>query len=427
VQVEEIPDNIPPRPPRSPPTLGRVQPQRQWLAVEEPKQVFVGHALNDPYGQQQPQHQRLPNLRFICGPMPWQPPEKHILKVCRRRQQQQCPPEPALQIPLQLGIRRLHPQHPPQQKSEQRNRHQPADQPHHRPQHGLEHEIAENTAKHNRHPCRCTRIAPSANPNPEWQISGNNRKLPIRMIPRRTLLLQLAALTGPVSRATAASLTVPEQCRQLITVIAPAWNATRATLRRWERPDSRTPWAAAAQPIAVVLGRAGLRPGRGLHPAIPGRPAKQEGDGCSPAGLFSLGTAFGTAPKAARPSQWPWLAMTSRHAGVDDPRSRHYNRIVDRRSVQPDWTSAENMIPGSGVYRLGLVVRHNWDQQPGAGSCIFLHIWDHPEATTAGCTAMDAANLASLLQWLQPSATPLLLQLPQALATRLAWLPGAVT
>jgi L,D-peptidoglycan transpeptidase YkuD (ErfK/YbiS/YcfS/YnhG family) len=245
------------------------------------------------------------------------------------------------------------------------------------------------------------------------------------MMPRRSLLLQLAALAGPVSRAAAASLTVPEQCRQLITVIAPAWSATRATLRRWERPGSRSPWTPVAQPVAVVLGRAGLRPGRGLHPVLPGQPAKQEGDGCSPAGLFSLDTAFGTARKASRPSQWPWLPMTSHHAGVDDPRSRHYNRIVDRRSVQPDWRSAENMIPESGVYRLGLVVRHNWDQQPGAGSCIFLHIWDHPEATTAGCTAMDAAHLASLLQWLQPASTPLLLQLPQALAARLAWLPEA--
>jgi L,D-peptidoglycan transpeptidase YkuD (ErfK/YbiS/YcfS/YnhG family) len=246
------------------------------------------------------------------------------------------------------------------------------------------------------------------------------------MMPRRSFLLQLAALTGPVARATAASLTVPDQCCQLITVIAPAWSATRASLRRWERQDSRSPWTSAAQPIAVVLGRAGLRPGRGLHPPIPGRPAKQEGDGCSPAGIFSLDTAFGTAPRALRPSRWPWLPMTSHHAGVDDPRSRHYNRIVDRRAVQPDWSSAEDMIPGSGVYRLGLVVRHNWDQQPGAGSCIFLHIWDHPEATTAGCTAMEAGDLASLLQWLRPSATPLLLQLPQALAVRLPWLPGAV-
>jgi L,D-peptidoglycan transpeptidase YkuD (ErfK/YbiS/YcfS/YnhG family) len=269
-------------------------------------------------------------------------------------------------------------------------------------------------------------IAPFRQPKSDMAETAGKAYPASWMMPRRSLLIQLAALTGTVSRARAAALTVPDQCRQLVSVIATDWNATAAILRRWQRPDARSPWSPADKPVPVVLGRAGLRPGRGLHPAIPGRAAKQEGDGCSPAGLFSLDTAFGTAPRSARPEKWPWLPMTSHHAGVDDPGSRHYNRIVDRRAVQPDWTSAENMIPDSGVYRLGLVVRHNWDQKPGAGSCIFLHIRDRQGSPTAGCTAMEAAQLASLLQWLQPAAAPLLLQLPQAIATQLPWLPPEV-
>jgi L,D-peptidoglycan transpeptidase YkuD (ErfK/YbiS/YcfS/YnhG family) len=29
-------------------------------------------------------------------------------------------------------------------------------------------------------------------------------------------------------------------------------------------------------------------------------------------------------------------------------------------------------------YRWGVVVAHNWDQIPGRGSCIFLHVWQAP-------------------------------------------------
>ena len=104
--------------------------------------------------------------------------------------------------------------------------------------------------------------------------------------------------------------------------------------------------------------------------------------------------------------------MTSSHAGVDDSRSRYYNRIVDSAKVKRDWSSAENMVPKSGVYRRGVVVRHNWDQKPNGGSCIYLHIWSGRLAPTAGCTAMSEKNLRKILGWLDSRRHPLLVQLP---------------
>ena len=235
---------------------------------------------------------------------------------------------------------------------------------------------------------------------------------------RRSTLRHLAILaTGQgvtscaVSPSPAASL--PASCRQLITVAAPSWTATTGTLRCLQRASADAPWSAHGPDIPVVLGRSGLRPGRGLARPIPGRAPKREGDGASPAGLFSLGTAFGTAPRSLRPRHWPWLTISPHHAGVDDPASAHYNRIVDRRRVKPDWQSAENMIPPDGVYRLGLVVDHNHDQTPAAGSCIFLHLWKSPTRPTSGCTAMAEPDLVRLLQWLRPDASPLFLQLPR--------------
>ena len=223
---------------------------------------------------------------------------------------------------------------------------------------------------------------------------------------RRTALTLLSAAAVPAAAAPA----LPA-CRQLLRVETPSWNATTGILTLWTRADASAPWQQDGAAIPVVLGRNGLRWGRGHHAVPRGGAVKKEGDGCSPAGLFSLDSAFGTAPPAQ--SRWPWRQMTAAHAGVDDPQSRHYNRIVNADAVvKKDWTSAENMIPKSGVYRRGLIVRHNWDQQPGGGSCIFLHIWKGPRATTAGCTAMRERDLLRLLTWLDPAQHPLLAQLP---------------
>jgi hypothetical protein len=52
--------------------------------------------------------------------------------------------------------------------------------------------------------------------------------------------------------------------------------------------------------------------------------------------------------------------------------------------------------------------------EPGAGSCVFLHIWHDQSHGTAGCTAMSQMNVETLLGWLDPKRRPLLLQLPMA-------------
>jgi D-alanyl-D-alanine dipeptidase len=41
-----------------------------------------------------------------------------------------------------------------------------------------------------------------------------------------------------------------------------------------------------------------------------------------------------------------------------------------------------------------------------------MHIWRGPGQPTVGCTAMAQENLESLISWLNPRSTPLLVQLP---------------
>ena len=166
--------------------------------------------------------------------------------------------------------------------------------------------------------------------------------------------------------------------------------------------------------VPVVLGKKGLGWGRGLfEPAGNDGPRKVEGDNKAPAGIFRLGPAFGYANRAS----WiklRYVALTKNTEGIDDPRSRHYNQLVDRTKVaQVDWKSSEKMLRADVLYKWGIFVAHNPAATPGAGSLIFLHIWRDSSGATAGCTAMPEQNLVQLLRWLDPAAHPVLVQMPQ--------------
>ena len=234
---------------------------------------------------------------------------------------------------------------------------------------------------------------------------------------RRRLFGILSTAVVPPARASGADRAskAVKSGRQLLRVESAGWTATTGVLTLWARDTNDGKWRQAGAEIPVLLGRNGLRWGRGLHVVPDGVPVKCEGDGCSPAGVFQLDTAFGSMPVGQSGAvRWPWQTMTASHAGVDDPRSRHYNRVVDAAVVKKDWSSAEDMVPKSGVYRRGIVVRHNWSQQPGAGSCIFLHLRFGAGKPTAGCTAMAEPELVRILGWLDPGMHPLLVQLPRS-------------
>ena len=182
---------------------------------------------------------------------------------------------------------------------------------------------------------------------------------------------------------------------QLIVVMTPDWQATQGTLQRYDKHFLR--WRAVGAPIAVVIGRGGLV----LQ--------KREGDGKSPAGTFRLGTAFGFASSAD--TKLPYLPLRPTTECVDDSSSTFYNQIVER-TPSADWKSSEKMR-GISLYKWGVVVNYNSPPIPGAGSCIFLHVWRDPRSTTSGCTAMAEDDLLTLMRWLDPKQSPRLVQLPR--------------
>jgi D-alanyl-D-alanine dipeptidase len=145
------------------------------------------------------------------------------------------------------------------------------------------------------------------------------------------------------------------------------------------------------------------------------QPHKVEGDGKAPAGIFDLTFAFGSGETPAF-VKLPYTKFTEWTECVDDSKSKHYNKIVERMKVGIfDWNSSEKMLEIGEQYDLGVFVAHNSTPQPqaGKGSCIFLHIWKNESTGTAGCTAMPRENIENVLSWLIPHKNPTLVQLPE--------------
>jgi L,D-peptidoglycan transpeptidase YkuD (ErfK/YbiS/YcfS/YnhG family) len=204
---------------------------------------------------------------------------------------------------------------------------------------------------------------------------------------------------------------------QLLVVTTSDWDANQGILRLYERAEDGAPWESFIERIPVVVGKSGLAWGIGLHP-MPHEEAvcKKEGDLKAPAGIFSLGEAFGFAPFNERIClQMRYLSLHSGHEAVDDPDSRYYNQIVNREEIaDPDWNSSEKMREIS-LYTVGFTVNHNFpNPRVGAGSAIFFHVWRNAFSGTGGCTAMDKEDLMSVLSWLNEDKKPLIVQLPVA-------------
>ncbi|MCY7354220.1 MAG: hypothetical protein LH470_03920 [Lysobacter sp.] len=231
------------------------------------------------------------------------------------------------------------------------------------------------------------------------------------------LAMVLALLASACSRHTIRNdVATWSDARQLVLVTTTGWDSTDATLRRYARDGGD--WKQIGMPVPVVIGRTGSAWGIGLHPAQTGGPIKREGDGRAPAGVFSIGEAFGYADSAS--TALPYLPMQATHYCMDVPASPLYNKIIDARDVgeaavqgstEPMRLDIHNK--GDQRYKIGFVIEHNPQAVQGAGSCIFAHLWKNPAQTTAGCTAMDEPAMRVLLAWLRRDAEPVFVLLPE--------------
>lgn len=206
-----------------------------------------------------------------------------------------------------------------------------------------------------------------------------------------------------------------EGSTQLFLVIADTIDNTSANLYAFERAGGE--WGVLYN-HPVVIGRTGMAWGVGLHSdnaVIDGEPVKEEGDGKTPMGVFTLPKAYGYLDPANVNTDFPYEQATNTLICVDDNSSGRYNEIFDWNLAQLDGKnlpSHENMRRDDDLYLYTVVVGHNiGNPVSGAGSCIFLHLWGGPESHTAGCTAMSEQDMLKMLYYLDPEKKPLLVQL----------------
>jgi len=187
----------------------------------------------------------------------------------------------------------------------------------------------------------------------------------------------------------------------MIVVTTSGWNAVEGRSQRYERATAHEKWRPVGEPVSIVVGKHGLGWGIDVIAAtdapnvrVASDPVKKEGDGKAPAGVFALGTSFGYTSQPLPGLKMPYLNLTPSIECVDDIGSKHYNRVVDRSVVTPDWNSSEHMRNAGESYRWGIIVDRNTivtggnnnPPKPGAGSCIFLHIWhSHDQSDALPC------------------------------------------
>jgi L,D-peptidoglycan transpeptidase YkuD (ErfK/YbiS/YcfS/YnhG family) len=178
---------------------------------------------------------------------------------------------------------------------------------------------------------------------------------------------------------------------QLVTVVVPGARATTAQLTAWERTSIG--WTAVLGPVPARVGSAGVG-------------VASETSTRTPAGTSPLSEAFG---RAADPgSGLPYRVVDEQDWWVSDVTSPLYNQHARcaAGSCPFDESVSENLLAAGAVYDSAVVIDHNRGGAPGAGSAFFLHVTNG--APTAGCVAIERGSLRTLLQWLDPGASPLI-------------------
>ena len=135
--------------------------------------------------------------------------------------------------------------------------------------------------------------------------------------------------------------------------------------------------------FACAIGRGGVRSN------------KREGDGATPAGRFPLRRVLYRPDRMAPPrTALPIAPLSPRDGWCDDPDHSLYNQALRL----PHDARHEELWRADRVYDLIVILGHNdAPVVPGMGSAVFLHVAQPDYAPTAGCVAVSAGDLLTIL------------------------------
>lgn len=183
--------------------------------------------------------------------------------------------------------------------------------------------------------------------------------------------------------------------KQIIVVSNDKNNQYKATVQAFDKTNGV--WTKSLPSMNAVIGKNGFS----LD--------KREGDLKSPAGIFRVGTAFGTVDKPSS-LKLSYKKTSKNDYWIDDVSSEDYNKWIQYEGdPYSKWKSFERLnIPS---YKLAFVIEYNMNPVvKGKGSAIFFHIWQGPNISTKGCTAISEADISKLLDWIDPDKNPIIIQ-----------------
>ena len=199
--------------------------------------------------------------------------------------------------------------------------------------------------------------------------------------------------TTPTNNNVVDNMTNLGNSQQVILVTTKGSSTTTGQFQTFEK-DGNGKWNRLLQGTAYV-GKTGMTSN------------KQEGDGKTPIGKFTLGTAFGYQGNPG--TKLNFRNSTADDVWVDDSNSKYYNTWQQDSNPDKDWNSAESMM--HRLYNYGIVINYNTGQTPGRGSAIFLHVGN---SYTLGCVAVSQSNLVNIMKWVDPGKNPVIIQTPES-------------
>lgn len=125
---------------------------------------------------------------------------------------------------------------------------------------------------------------------------------------------------------------------------------------------------------------------------------KCEGDGTTPLGRFALRELLYRADRLKLPpTQLPSRAIRPTDSWCDIPTHPHYNRLIEVAENDTEH-AAEHLWRNDHIYDLIIPIGYNDDPPIAAkGSAVFIHLARPGYPPTAGCIALDRADLLQLL------------------------------
>ncbi|OBH97115.1 L,D-transpeptidase [Mycobacterium sp. E2733] len=144
-----------------------------------------------------------------------------------------------------------------------------------------------------------------------------------------------------------------------------------------------------------------LRTGVPTHVGSAGMAAEaKSGVPATPMGVYTLDSAFGTAPNPG--TGLPYTQVGSNHWWSGDDHSPTFNSMQVCQKAQCPFNTAESENLQIPQYKHAVVMGVNKNKTPGGGSAFFFHTTDGKP--TEGCVAVDDAQLVSIMKWLRPGA-----------------------